>query len=1117
MMLLSSLLRESYRFGRLLTLADYRDSILPICVFLCFTKRKKHKMSSAPPRIAELVETFDRNIETYHSQQYNETQLRREFIDPFFEELGWDVSNKQGYAQAYKEVIHEDAVKVGTATKAPDYSFRIGGVRKFFLEAKKPSINIGGDPHPAYQLRRYAWSAKLPVSILTDFEEFVVYDCQMRPKQTDGTSTARIMFLTYKDYIDKWDEIADIFSKEAVLKGSFDKFAVSAKAKRGTTTVDKEFLADLENWRRDLARIIALRNIVLSAHEINFAVQRTIDRIIFLRMCEDRGIEPYGQLQTISNGSRTYPRLCEIFEKADHKYNSGLFYFQKERGRPENPDELTLNLVIDDAPLKYILHSLYYPLCPYEFSVLSAEILGNVYEQFLGSVIQVSRGRRTKVEPKPEVKKAGGIYYTPSYIVDYIVKNTVGKLLGAFPNTLSEVEGSDYDRHCESAKGGRGNLKIDNSKSKIVNRKSLTPKQVANLRILDPACGSGSFLLGAYTYLLNYHRDWYIENDPEKWAKKKNPPIYQVSFSRRRHLSAVALTKADGDESHCERTCPERSRRSEAISDYRLTVSEKKRILLNNIFGVDIDSQAVEVTKLSLLLKVLEGENQQTLENQYRLFHERALPDLGNNIKCGNSLIGPDFFDNPDTDSSDDELQQKINAFDWKAEFAEIFAGKTGGFDAVIGNPPYIGFHGFKSEKPYLKGKYFSAKGKFDIYVTFIEKGVQVLRQNGLLGYICPTNFTKRAHGLTLRAFLSKKTRLRQICDFQDVQIFSGATNYTGIFIIENAVPSSDYSFLYKSRSIESDSFVIPQISLSETPWVFREQSATELVQKLLHGQTMPLGELSTGISEGIVTGQNSIFLLDREDPKCLTLEPELLHPCIRGKEIRRYQSLSIKSMVIYPYSLEGNHTKVISEKTLKSFPNLWSYLNNNRKNLSSRKYFNESSKCWYELWCQRDLNLLSTKKIIVPELSDRNRFTIADKDQFYGDTVCGITLHQTTKENLLYILGLLNSQLIEFYFKNTSVPKAGGFYIYKTMFLKAIPIRTIDFDNPEDKAKHDKMVKLVDRMLDLHKKLTAAKVPDEKTKLQRQISTTDSAIDKLTYELYNLTPDEIAIIQKTS
>ena len=386
-------------------------------------------MADVPSRVVELVETFRRNIDTYRSGQYNETQLRREFIDPFFAELGWDVTNKAGYAHAYKDVIHEDAIKVSGATKAPDYSFRIGGARKFFLEAKKPSVNIKGDPHPAYQLRRYAWSAKLPLSILTDFEEFAVYDCRIKPKQSDGSSAARIMYLTCGQYLDNWTEIAETFSKEAVLKGSFDKFAVSAKGKRGTTTVDAEFLAEIEKWRNMLARTIALRNACLSVEEINFTVQRTIDRILFLRLCEDRGIEQYAQLQAISSGDRTYPRLCELFERADQKYNSGLFHFHDEPDRPEPPDKLTPNIAIDDKDLKYLLHSLYYPQCPYEFSVLPAEILGNVYEQFLGKVITLTKAHQAKIEEKPEVKKAGGVYYTPSYIVDYIVKNTVGNLL----------------------------------------------------------------------------------------------------------------------------------------------------------------------------------------------------------------------------------------------------------------------------------------------------------------------------------------------------------------------------------------------------------------------------------------------------------------------------------------------------------------------------------------------------------------------------------------------------------------------------------------------------------------------------------------------------------------
>jgi len=353
------------------------------------------------PELWNLLKPLIGMSKHYHSQQYNETQLRREFIDPFFEELGWDVTNKAGYAQAYKDVIHEDAIKVGGATKAPDYCFRIGGVRKFFLEAKKPSVDIKGDPHPAYQLRRYAWSAKLPLSILTDFEEFAVYDCQTRPKQTDKADTARIMYITYKDYHKKWNEISDIFSREAILKGSFDKFAISTKGKRGTTTVDTEFLKEIESWRSMLARIIALRNSSLSRGEINFAVQRTIDRIIFLRMCEDRGIEDYGQLLKISTGDRTYPRLSEIFEKADQKYNSGLFHFQDEPGRATPPDKLTPNIIIDDKDLKWILHSLYYPQSPYEFSVLPPEILGNVYEQFLGKVITLTSSHRANIEEKP--------------------------------------------------------------------------------------------------------------------------------------------------------------------------------------------------------------------------------------------------------------------------------------------------------------------------------------------------------------------------------------------------------------------------------------------------------------------------------------------------------------------------------------------------------------------------------------------------------------------------------------------------------------------------------------------------------------------------------------------
>ena len=309
-----------------------------------------------PREITDLIERFDRNRDSYLSGQYNETQLRREFLDPFFTALGWDVENKQGYAEAYKDVIHEAALKIGGVTKAPDYCFRIGSVKKFFVEAKKPAINLKDDITPAFQLRRYAWSAKLPLSILTDFEEFAVYDCRIKPVQTDKASTGRVLYFTYKDYAAKWDEIVSIFSHEAVLKGSFDKYAESSKLKKGTATVDDAFLTEIEDWRDILARNIAIRNADLSQRELNFAVQRTIDRLVFLRICEDRGIEEYGRLQVQLNGTNVYKRLVQLFSQADDRYNSGLFHFQREKDRHEEPDKLTLKIEIDDKPLKDIIN-----------------------------------------------------------------------------------------------------------------------------------------------------------------------------------------------------------------------------------------------------------------------------------------------------------------------------------------------------------------------------------------------------------------------------------------------------------------------------------------------------------------------------------------------------------------------------------------------------------------------------------------------------------------------------------------------------------------------------------------------------------------------------------------
>ena len=291
---------------------------------------------TAPKDINRLIERFQENRDVYCSSEYNEAQARIEFIDPLFKALGWDMTNEKGYAEAYKEVIHEDAIKVGGATKAPDYAFRIGGVRKFFVEAKRPGLNIKEDGNAAYQLRRYAWSAKLPLSIVTDFEEFAVYDSRIKPAKTDKASLGRVLYLTVDHYDQHWDEIAQIFSQDAILTGSFDKYVQSAKKKRGTAEVDTAFLKEIEGWRDVLARNIALRNGELSTRELNFAVQRTIDRIIFLRICEDRGVEDYGQLMALQRcvddkGRQhrcergTFPSYRIVkWSKADESYGKAL-------------------------------------------------------------------------------------------------------------------------------------------------------------------------------------------------------------------------------------------------------------------------------------------------------------------------------------------------------------------------------------------------------------------------------------------------------------------------------------------------------------------------------------------------------------------------------------------------------------------------------------------------------------------------------------------------------------------------------------------------------------------------------------------------------------------------
>lgn len=972
----------------------------------------------APDIVLHLVDTFRTHRADYRSGHYKETQLRREFLDPLFKALGWDIDNEHGLAPAYKDVVHEDSIKIGGATKAPDYCFRIGGTRKFFLEAKEPSISIKEDRDPSYQLRRYAWSAKLPLSILSDFEEFAVYDCRIRPKPGDRASTARTLYLTYDQYPERWAEIADIFARESVLRGSFDRYAEGAKKKRGTAEVDDAFLEEIEHWREQLARNFALRNPELTVRDLNYCVQATIDRIVFLRICEDRGTEDYGRLLALLNGTNTYSRLLEIFCRADDRYNSGLFHFSNEKGRSGVPDTLTPALRLDDKVLKEIIGHLYYPESPYEFSVLPADILGQVYEQFLGKTIRLTPGHQAKIEEKPEVRKAGGVYYTPRYIVDFIVKKTLGRLL----------YGADV-------------------------RKPNPPpvSQVDRLKVLDPACGSGTFLIIAYQLLLDWYRDQYtLDPETREFDEAKT----------RRHTSGRApkIYQSRGGE-------------------WRLTTAERKRILLNNIHGVDVDSQAVEVTKLSLLLKVLEGETQQQVQRDFVLERERILPDLGHNVCCGNSLIGSDFYGQVGLPEMDDDTRYRVNVFDWNSAFPHVF--KQGGFNCVVGNPPYVLLQGeFRDDVQlaYLRRTYNSASFKLDTYHVFIEKALKLLAPRGRAALITPSNYLSNNHLEALRRQLLEQSHLESITIF-DYRVFPRVSVDTAIFVAEKSAPDTSDSIAIcrvgkPSQLDEECRSIVSRRAVLARPGTLLLGEATgrssELIQKV-RAQGTPLGEIAS-VNFGKQLRDRKLFTSDVISCRDRRAVPASHAACLTGADIKRYSVI-------------------------------WSGLACLRSDEA------RSGGCW-----DAEVHEASGK-LLCRQIGKRPFFGI-DQEGFHCLNTAFMVLLRGASISNAYLLGILNSALIGFFWEDQFYDQRKTFPKIKGTYLKQLPIRPIDFAVPAEADRHALMVQLVERILVLHQRRATERNPETVRRLEVDIGVTDRQIDRLVYELYRVTEEEIALIE---
>lgn len=541
-------------------------------------------LATAQNQLRNLISRYDGNFTQYQQATYNETQVRVEFVNPFFQLLGWDVLNEAGLPQHLREVTHEATVLVeengAHRSKKPDYSFKVGTEALFFLETKKPSVNIIVDRAPAFQLRRYGWSGNLKVSVLTNFTDLFIYDCTVRPVEGDEIGAALIAHYHYTEYEEKFEEFYSLLSKESALNGEFKRIFGNIREPMRREPFDVYFLDQIRGWRSQLGADVVRNNPDIDAVTLNIFVQRILNRSIFLRICEDKNLENYGSLRRIT----TYQELKRLFAASDHKYDSGLFEMLDED-----------RLVISDTVIIEIFQSLYYPNNSYEFGVVDPYIIGQIYELFLDETLEIQANGQAISVQKPEIVDAQGTVKTPKNITDIIVNETLGALY-----------------------------------------KGKAPEEVANYHIADICCGSGNFLLSAFEYVVNYHIEYLCQNDLEEALQ--NGSLYQLPGTQSLFLS----------------------------------YEQKREILKNLIFGVDIDPLAIEVTKFSLLLKVLEDSSAEELDAYHARTHNRILPNLDENIKLGNSLVDSSYAHYNRTVYQNPTLMNKLRMFTGTMNFRKV-------------------------------------------------------------------------------------------------------------------------------------------------------------------------------------------------------------------------------------------------------------------------------------------------------------------------------------------------------------------------------------------------------------------------------------------------------------
>lgn len=997
----------------------------------------------ARQQVAELVTRFQRNETDYFRPSYNETQARTDFITPLLEALGWDVQNRNQRPGAFRDVIEEATVDVGPekSSKKPDYELRRANQRTLFVEAKKPSVRIDRARSPSFQIRRYGYSASLAVSVLTNFRQLAVYDCVPRPDEADEAHVARLTLINYDEFDNRFDELWEVLSRDEVYSGEFDRRYSIGITRRGANQFDDYFLTQVRSWRERLAVDIHSNTPGLTPTELSYVVHLFLSRIIFLRICEDRDIEKYESLKRLDS-DRTFNAFMEKLERADDLYDSGLFRLL---------DHAALGIKISDSTLQGIFTELYYPQSPYTFAVIESGVLGEIYEQFLGEEIHI-RGDRIEIVSKPEVREGGGVVPTPGYIADAIVERTLRPIF--------------------SQKG---------------------PHQIADMTVADICCGSGTFLVSVYTFLMNHYLEWYLANDP---ADHDGRTIFEAS-----------------------------------LRNWRLTFQEKRRILTTHIRGVDLDPNAVEVARFSLLLKLIEGESETALRNYVDDDRIPVLPSLDETIRAGNSLVSqPEWTSSRGTLSSD--LSERVNPLTWSVSFAEEF--RRGGFDAIVGNPPYIRIQNMTVYSPEETEYYRStsspystaSQDNFDKYALFIERALTLLQPGGRLGVIVPHKFMTIQSGEALRHILSVDKLLAEIVHFGVKQVFGpGTSNYTCILILdlagsttvqfEQASPLEDWR--YGILGVSND---ISTTLLTDEPWEFADAETRMLFTRIRNASSMSLGQ-SAEIFVGLQTSADSIYIFEptsmtsttatlRWDGKEWPIERDITRSCLQDVTIEAFKPPSPNSQMIFPYRLDttGTRTKahLIQPIEMASrFPGCWAYLSARRVELEQRDIVGgiAAEKQWYQFGRSQSLVKFDTPKIILPILSLEPRYTYDETDIVATGGGNGPYYMIRSKDEDEapdeFLLAVLDHPLMEAFIRTKTSAFRGGYYSHGKQFIEDLPLPVVSA------TERDKIVAIVRSLIDTHQQLADSRTPHDADRLLRRTKALRQQIEDLVTAAFGL------------